>query len=233
MIHPRRLAAALLLVLAAPAQAALLPGWHFGGHGTAVVDGSLLSSAGEWTNADRRTMTVNVGGGGPTTATVYVMHDANNIYLAGDVVATLANGFFEAFFDSNGNGACNLNDDFIRLTGFGVFIDLHQDATCVDQADSSSHGSGAVTVAGGHVIFEMAHPLDSNDVEDVDLQPLEVVGMYLNLRLCGSLVNCTDNFMPPGGTHASDAAFTVSSLLIADFELGTLASFGWSATVPP
>jgi hypothetical protein len=222
----------LLAASAAPARAALQPGWHFAGHGTATINGVIGAS--EWAGADVRNVNVGMPAGGTVPAVLRVMHDNSNIYVSIDITGTTTAAVFQVDFDSDGSNNCSQNDDAFGVNISNFFFDTFHDVPsgCSTNADvnttGTSNGSGAVVSSGGHMVFEVAHPLDSGDALDVDLQPLEVVGMLAHTFLCQGA--CVETFFPPGGTLSSTGAFHVFGLFVDDFELGH--GLSWSLHVP-
>ena len=232
MLHARRLLAfAVAVAVAAPAAAAHQPGWHFAGHGTPTINGSI--GAGEWDNADRRNVTLAMPAGGTAPGVLRVMHDNSNLYVSLDVTGTTLTAVLQVDYDSDGSATCSQNDDAVGVNTASFFFDTFRDFAnaCSNPSDDGAggtiNGSGAASSAGGHMVFEIAHPLDSNDVKDVDLQAYEVVGVFIHVFLCQGA--CAETFFPPGGSHSVTAAFHTFGLFVDDFELGT---GPWSAVSP-
>ena len=171
------------------------------GVGTATIDGVM--SSGEWDGADKIDFNANVPGGGTTPATLYVMNDAANLYLAlkfqRNVVDPLGNSLgFE--FDNNNDGVAENGDDAIVFHATAGFFDDFRTndpllcpgegnppATCgpADTDDNGTNdGVGAFQNDGAYSVYEMSHPLNSGDTgHDFALSFGDTVGFYLSLRM--------------------------------------------------
>ena len=169
------------------------------GRGTATVNGSFAN--GEWQCANTFNFTASVSGGS-TPATLYVMNDATNLYLAvrlqrsgSDKVNTL-----QFNFDNNnswtltGLGAAETGDDILSLDAAKGFTDAFLTLKCVNSSQSScwgtdvsgggtAEGSGAVTNDGTYTTYEVSHPLNSaDDAHDYSLAAGSKVGVFLTLQ---------------------------------------------------
>ena len=169
------------------------------GRGTPTVNGSF--GPGEWQCARTYDFTANVSGGS-TPATLYVMNDGTNLYLAvrlqrssSDKVNTL-----QFNFDNNdswtlsGAGAADEGDDVLSLDGTKGFTDAFLTLKCVNSSQSScwatdlsaggtADGGGAVANDGTYTTYEVAHPLNTtDDGHDFSLSVGENVGLFLTLQ---------------------------------------------------
>jgi len=195
---------ATLVVTTVPASA------HFSGVsltalGTPTIDGVL--SPGEWDNADSINFQVNVppspggggGGGGGTLATLFVMNDADNLYLAVSFNAVTSVNFAAFEFDDDHGGAPRVNgDDIISnnpILGFRDQVRTNAPPCPPNRPPAScgfsdtiiggtTDGSGAFSNGGGITVWEFSHPLDSaDDAHDFSLSPGDTVGFSLFLVL--------------------------------------------------
>ncbi len=183
------------------------------GTGTATMDGSFGTS--EWQCARSYDFTANVSGGS-TPATLYVMNDATNIYLAvrirrssTDKVNTLQFNFDnnDSWTLSAGAGAAETGDEVLSLDAVAGFRDAFLTLKCVNSSQSScwatdlsaggtSEGSGAVKNDGTYTTYEVVHPLNTADnAHDFSLSVGSKVGVFLTLQT-GS--GATGNTQWPG-----------------------------------
>ena len=171
------------------------------GAGTATVDGVI--SHGEWDNAGQINFQAKLpllSGGGTTPATVYVMNDANNLYLAVRVERATLDVSSVAFeFDNDHDGVREAGDDLIHVNGHpslpSAFFDSFRGPCpggppdflgCAwndNQAGGSNDGQGAAANDGTYSVYEMSHPLNSpDDDHDFALGPGSVVGFVVQVR---------------------------------------------------
>ncbi len=174
------------------------------GKGIAMVDG--IMSPGEWDGAGRVDLVVNTPGGGTTPATLYIMNDNLNLYLAVHFARQIIDpGNSLSFgFDNNDNGVAENGDESFGL-GYGIdgprFIDGFRTdiPPCTPDAGpagcgfsdidygGTNDGQGAFRNDGTFSVYEMSHPLSSGDVgHDFALSAGQTVGFYLQLRMIGT-----------------------------------------------
>lgn len=144
----------------------------FRGNGTAAVDGVL--SPDEWDGAGRFDFQADrspAEGGGRVPATLFVMNDSTNLYLALRVAVTNLgySRFYAGFYPSELNLFGPGNDILhVTPTSFGDYY-VHQESPnswseLPDVADGGTlDGTAAVRQFSDHAVFEIAHPLDSPD----------------------------------------------------------------------
>lgn len=189
------LAAALVVAVSGAARASDV--LTFRGYGTAVVDGTL--SPGEWDAAGRFDFQANrspADGGGTVPATLFVMNDATNLYLAVRVAVTnLGNSAFDSLFQIGpefGPG-----NDILRAVPW-EFEDAHWQQTGstwswhADTVDGGTEdGTSRAQVIGGSAVFEVMHPLNTtDDLNDFSLSipsHIEYVGLFQHCiaSVCG------------------------------------------------
>jgi hypothetical protein len=170
----RRLAALAVVVgvIALPQAGVSHSGVLFRASGTAIVD--AVQTPGEWDAASRHDFTVNRSpseGGGTVTATLYVMNDAANLYVALRVPnATVGSSVLELRFDNNHDRFNAFGDDYLALTNFGFedrfFQQIATDTytwTWDDDAGGTVDGHGLDRDHAGFSFYELRHPLNSAD----------------------------------------------------------------------
>lgn len=191
-----------VLLISSPAGAQA-PAEYLSGFGTPTIDGVL--SAGEWDDADTLNYAATLSpqeGGGTTPATLFVMNDATNLYLAVKVYRTTLGSSSAGFeFDNDHDDVWPENgDDALVLNPPAFFDDYRVDGSGpVDTSDGgTSDGAGAATNNGSFTFYEISHPLDSaDDAHDFSLAPGDVVGFSHQLRFCNT--TCVDTFVPGPG----------------------------------
>jgi hypothetical protein len=168
------------------------------GSGTATLDGVISPS--EWDASGTINLLVNLPGGGTAPATLFVMNDATNLYLAlrfaRNVVDPGNSLGFE--FSNNDSGIAANGDDAIVFNPTGGFADIFRTnappcppgsppATCglTDvSAGGTNDGAGAFANDGTFSVYEISHPLNSGDVgHDFALSVGSTVGFFLFLRI--------------------------------------------------
>jgi hypothetical protein len=176
--------------------AVTLTGW-----GTATIDGVLDPE--EWEGAGSVPFEADLPermGGGSTPAMIYVMNDAENLYLAVRLALSgnfAISTFFE--FDNNNDGARDHGDDVVGVTAQhingstnSIFADdfryFQPPAHWYGPADTdlggTSDGSGGFEYDGTYFYTEMSHPLDSaDDAHDFSLGEGDIVGFMLATRI--------------------------------------------------
>jgi len=153
--------------------------------GGVVIDGVL--STGEWNAAVSSGIPVSLPGGGQTTATVYLMNDATNLYAAVDFDADLSSFGVHTVavrldenpvndeWDEGGDG--NGDDGWVAQhqgVDSGVMVDEHFNATAGqgqrdDAKGGTNDGATAFEDDGSSTVVEMSHPLNSGDFRDAEL----------------------------------------------------------------
>jgi hypothetical protein len=159
-----------------------------------VVDG--VESPGEWDDATQ----VPAFSG----ATFFYKSDGVRLYLALSVQdATLdANDVVDIRFDNDRNGRRDATEDELALSGDGTFYDDHVLADSWGNLDQEQDGSGAVGASGGTNFFEMTHPLESGDSNDVSVASGDRIGYCLYVFIDGTASDATS--LPSGCPEAGD-----------------------------
>ena len=164
------------------------------GYGTAVVDGVL--SPNEWDRAGQFDFQANLSpaeGGGTVPATLFVMNDSTNLYLALRVaVSHLGDSAFDTVFMPSDLDPFGPGNDILRATP-SVFEDDHYQQTApnswdwvADVADGGTRDGTAVARQYSDVgVFEVSHPLDSADnAHDFSLSVPSHISFIASLQLC-------------------------------------------------
>jgi len=184
------------------------------GFGTATIDGVL--SPGEWDAADTINFQANLPadeGGGTTPATLFVMNDANNLYLALRVERTSLDGgsfFFE--FDNDHDGVREPGDEVIGTTTNGA-TNLDNFRTGGSSPTDTSDGGTNEGVSGSSndgtfTVLERSHPLNSaDDAHDFSLNNGDTVGFLLRYQIlvAGTFPDNTGRTSLPLNTGLSQA----------------------------
>jgi hypothetical protein len=205
-----------------------VPHLPLSGHGTATVDGVL--SPGEWPGAARLDFVARVPpreSGDITPASLYVMNDAVNLYLAVIVWGSFATETVTFEFDNDDDGVAMEDGDDVILTNFYVglkgAIPFYDDFRyrCPGEAmpgrcgpadtdagegyppPGTVDGAAAGSRTGGLIVVEMSHPLSSGDVaHDIQVGSGDAIGFVLRLNLwndCGSGQCATETDLPQSG----------------------------------
>lgn len=158
------------------------------GYGSAVVDGRLDKI--EWKNGTKETISITLPNEGSTTATLLVMNDSENLYLAlkfaklpFEVVGQSL--FFEfqnpdIHLSDSGDDVIGINPsigflDEVRIKG-SSFIDTRKGGT-ID-------GNGVFLEDNEQTVYEISHPLKSPDQKhDFQLNEGDSIGFSISLRL--------------------------------------------------
>jgi len=137
-----------------------------------TIDGVMAT--GEWDAAASAEFTIV-----HNPATIYVMNDANNLYIAikiqdDDAYSDRVSIIFD---NDHSGGSLAVNDDCFRVDDRGL-SDLYYDgATGYHEWDDVEHGSGDATIDGANTwYFEASHPLCSGDAQDFRLSIGDTVG---------------------------------------------------------
>ncbi len=173
------------------------------GKGSATINGVM--SPGEWDNAAKVDFLANLpgSGGGTIPATMYVMNDELNLYIAIKIAQPSFGPrmAFSVAFDNNNNGILNDGEDVIMMVaGDGhlpelpaippKFEDDYGFTTAggiwTSSTDSVQNISGSANYDGTVTIVEMSHLLCSKDPQDICLAPGSTVGFRAALSLYGT-----------------------------------------------
>jgi hypothetical protein len=183
----------------------VLKGW-----GTATVDGRRAPA--EWDRAAERVFPVDFSDG-QHPATVYVMNDATQLYVALEIdqPALGPSETADLHFDNNHDGDAETGEDILRLsppgsTAYprGGAVDMYYDAqTKQIEPDTGDGGTnelrGAVANDGTKTFFEFAHPLDTrDDSHDFSLSAHAHAGFSVSVSDCFCLNERLSGWPPPG-----------------------------------
>ncbi len=181
-------------------------GLNFSGLGTSTIDGVM--SPGEWDNAakvDFQASLPSSEGGGTTPATLYVMNDGLNLYMAVKIKRS-SFGFQTNFlvdFDNNNDGIAEIGNDGLQMS-IGNYVNLmfgdyyryvkpgdpvgSDNGWQLDTADTVNMGTSDISAFakndGTYTIFELSHLLCSKDsLHDFCLKRGATVGFRATLQL--------------------------------------------------
>ena len=211
-------ALAALLFAATSATAGASTGLSLRGYGTPVVDGVL--APGEWDTAGRFDFEANrspAEGGGRVPATLYVMNDSTNLYLALRVsVPDLGDSTFDGLFAPPGGSPFAPGSDILRAVSW-EFEDSFWHQTGPDTWDWSvdgafggtNDGASQADVNNGVGVFEVEHPLnDADDLHDFSLaipSHVDYIGLFQHCigSACGftNITSDTAKIEVVSGTH--------------------------------
>jgi len=179
--------------------------------GTATVDG--IDEPGEWDTAAQVDFTVGTPGfqpwvgDAPIPATLLVMNDSRNLYLAVrvarqsivDATENVGSGVYVRFDN---------NRDVLTLSQTNGFHDAQFQEPCYshflctawdEQLGGTLDGAGAMTTTSGNTFFELSHALNSaDDLHDFGLVPGDHTQPWVILFLCAEnpcrsfISYCTD-----------------------------------------
>jgi hypothetical protein len=202
------LIASAALVVLASGSAAASDTLTLRGYGSAVIDGQLGQH--EWDGAGLYDFQANrspAEGGGTVPATLYVMNDATNLYLALRVAVTdIDYSSFDMEFLASGQNPFAPGSDILRTQSF-FFEDYHYHESSpnswtwlADVDDGGTHdGTATVGQQDGSWIFEVSHPLNSGDPHDFNLTIPSHVRFYGTFWHCLVGPGCTTTHMPADG----------------------------------
>jgi hypothetical protein len=176
------------------------------GRGTAIVDGAIGS---DWSGAGSTAISVALPGGARSTATLLVMNNGAELFLALRIPMSPAcapSGGAVFHFDANRSGAFDFGDDYVshydRSSSTPGSADLVQ--LSGGGAEDVSVGGTEDIVAdavwnGSALVFEVAHPLSSGDERDISVKPGDTLGLLsvlTNLTVCGQREQATVGASP-------------------------------------
>lgn len=141
------------------------------GGGTAVIDGSLTSSATEWDEATTYPITLTFQSPvGTINGTLYMMNDVKNLYVAVEIPDVLDNFSPEITLDQDNDDVAD--DAFSYTTGTSTAGDwFYAPNSMADVDDGGSvNVEAAHATSGGVLVVEMSHPLDSFDDHDWEIE---------------------------------------------------------------
>jgi len=161
-----------------------------------TVDGVL--SLGEWDNAATVEFVIKYLVGEPTTnGTLYVMNNADNLYLAVKIEDDNLNigDVLDFHFDNDNDGIREDGDDVLGFdVNYGFYdsfwrTDFGLHGHMEDSVDGgTSDGASAASGDGFHNFFEFSHPLQSGDINhDFALNSGDAVGFLIGYDYDGRI----------------------------------------------
>jgi len=168
------------------------------GLGTATIDGVM--AAGEWDGAGSIEFEAILPPDyryavDTAPATLYVLNDRENLYLGIRIGQVGFSGGGAAFiFDDENDGRMGPGEDVVRIDRAAGFVDGVLHTACgspvvvlCPESDrllgTTQDGAGASLDNGEFTFFELSHPLNSSDPNDVGLAGGDVLGFSMTLWL--------------------------------------------------
>lgn len=144
--------------------------------GPPVIDGSYDPE--EWAGATVVPITDPLWNGSPGS-TLYVTTDGTDLFLGVRVPTggeILGDEEVHIRFDNDNDDVDTVGDDALTLGPDG-FEDQHFAPGHYRTPDQNNDGNGAYAAAGGDLFFELRHPLNSGDPDDMAIAPGSVIGL--------------------------------------------------------
>ena len=205
------------------------------GSGSATIDGVL--SPGEWDGAGEFNFAASVlpsEGGGTNPATLFIMNDTINLYLAVKVVRSTLRPLFGGHsvgfeFDNDHDGVRETGDDALVFNPPTLFDNFRTPcqpggapAGCGffdTQFGGTNDGEAVVINNGVFSFYEISHPLDSSDdLHDFSLSLGDTVGFHFMLRFCDTQ-GCVDSHVPTSGPSSFGDIVIAISFIEVDIDI--------------
>jgi len=202
---------ALLSWLASPGFATSIPT----AHGTATIDG--VKSPGEW---DAATAQAVFASGTLPGSFLWVMDDDVNIYVGLFVPdhTFTPNDLAWVRFDSKHDGVTMVGDDEVNGSSVTLF-DSHFDGVSWAIQDLRRQGSAAVTSNMAGNFFEISHPLNTGDPDDLFVGAGQTIGLCVFYANDGTIFGGDDDptgCLGSGLSQSTYVDYTISSVASAD-----------------
>lgn len=172
-----------------PNSPAPLVGW-----GAATIDGRM-DSQDDWQDAGCLSFTADHPSGA-VPAEACVMNDASNMYVLVRYTGTFLDTIFNdagISLDESGNWIIDDGDDLwmhYRTPALTGLLDHHWLNNITsgpdDQFGGVNDGSAAFDVAGTHVVYELAHALDTTTPLDISVELGDTIGGLFYLGIAGT-----------------------------------------------
>lgn len=162
---------------------------EFGAYAIAPVQIDSQVGPGEWTMADSIQLRLDLGGVN-YDVTLSIMNDLQSLYLLATVKGPpdFTGGSVVAYwFDNTNKGYRMTGDDWLTMNRNWPFEDGFWNSTANNNPHDTDYGgtkdgAAAISFAGGVEIFEISHPLCSNDhTHDFCLRPGATLGFFMSL----------------------------------------------------
>src|SRR2546425_1576288 len=202
-----------------------------------IIDGTLSSK--EWQSASSIEFNITYNIGDRTPGVLYVMNDANNLYLGIKVKDTSFNQWdvLEFFFDNNNTGVMTKGDDVLQfdvnalMTSHIGFFDefLNSYPAGLGQTEDravggTTDGTGAGSGDGHYNYFEISHPLNSGDKgHDISLKPGDTFGLLVRYDDDGRIGSFWPGESPGIPVYSPRAQITLATASMLDF---TISAYG-------
>jgi hypothetical protein len=198
---------------------------------TMVMDGNLLEE--EWDTAPSREFVANLSKGSSAPATVKVMNDCTNLYIALTVERPEADDVNVLRVDvADGDVSPEAGDDVLKLEALAgipqAFSDGFLTANCFrggkqaecfehdEDVDGSTDGEGVHHFADGLSVYEFRQPLNSGDTRASDGLSIDIarafgdhVGLFFTLSQSPSAKGAQGNTQWPGFRVYLDCTVTI------------------------
>ena len=160
--------------------------------GTAIIDGTF--SPGEWETALR----IPVFGESIPGSAALIMNDTQNLYFAFQAADDTfsSNDTFAIRFDNANNGTIDDGDDEILLSP-NNYRDAHfRMGEGYGTLDELQSGAGVASQGNAANFFEVSHPLNGGDANDIAIMAGDSVGLAFRYSLDGSASADLTTFPP-------------------------------------
>src|SRR2546425_314219 len=205
---------------------------------TPTIDGTFSSKEWQSSATIEFNITYNIGDR-ITPGVLYVMNDANNLYLGIKVKDTSFNqgDVLEFFFDNNNTGVMTKGDDVLQfdvnalMTSHIGFFDefLNSYPAGLGQTEDravggTTDGTGAGSGDGHYNYFEISHPLNSGDKgHDISLKPGDTFGLLVRYDDDGRIGSFWPGESPGIPVYSPRAQITLATASMLDF---TISAYG-------
>src|SRR3989475_1909644 len=211
---------------------------------TPTIDGTFSSKEWQSSATIEFNITYNIGDR-ITPGVLYVMNDANNLYLGIKVKDTSFNqgDVLEFFFDNNNTGVMTKGDDVLQfdvnalMTSHIGFFDefLNSYPAGLGQTEDravvggTTDGTGAGSGDGQYNYLEISHPLNSGDKgHDISLKPGDTFGLLVRYDDDGRIGSFWPGETPGTPVYSFRAQITLATASMPDFSISAYAPLPFS-----
>src|SRR3989449_4949841 len=209
-----------------------------------TIDGTFSSKEWQSSATIEFNITYNIGDR-ITPGVLYVMNDANNLYLGIKVKDTSFNqgDVLEFFFDNNNTGVMTKGDDVLQfdvnalMTSHIGFFDefLNSYPAGLGQTEDravvggTTDGTGAGSGDGQYNYLEISHPLNSGDKgHDISLKPGDTFGLLVRYDDDGRIGSFWPGETPGTPVYSFRAQITLATASMPDFSISAYAPLPFS-----
>src|SRR3989449_1890536 len=211
---------------------------------TPTIDGTFSSKEWQSSATIEFNITYNIGDR-ITPGVLYVMNDANNLYLGIKVKDTSFNqgDVLEFFFDNNNTGVMTKGDDVLQfdvnalMTSHIGFFDefLNSYPAGLGQTEDravvggTTDGTGAGSGDGQYNYLEISHPMNSGDKgHDISLKPGDTFGLLVRYDDDGRIGSFWPGETPGTPVYSFRAQITLATASMPDFSISAYAPLPFS-----